>query len=374
MAAEALAKSRRLLGQIQDERLKEKILEVLPQGHGSGLDADLLDGLHAAEILAKMRVFGGGGGGGVSDHSALTGLDDPADHAWAFLLDGSRAFTGNLLPSVSGSFNIGSALKKIATGFIEVVQTSRIQGDGDDLIITPDVAGAEIWIKAWDPVMGPVLVARAALGYFEIVVDKALKTNTVIETTSDAGVTVDNVLLKDGVIPHSAYPNALLLDGTRAMTGDLVFPHLRFIDVSEWWMSLKDAANTHFASLNVSGIKIWGGQISSGQQNATIRAYDTIWGNYVLQAYDTTWRECAKLYGGGGGGAEFSIARGGDIIMLDDKFLQIGKDSDGVLPAASVSYRGKLIRIEGGAGVADKTYQCLKAADDSYSWKEVAAG
>jgi hypothetical protein len=59
-----LERSRRLIQSIQDEELKEKILEVLPQGHGSGLDADLLDGLHAAEIIAKSIGRGGGGGGG----------------------------------------------------------------------------------------------------------------------------------------------------------------------------------------------------------------------------------------------------------------------------------------------------------------------
>ena len=31
---------------------------------------------------------------GVTDHGDLTGLDDAADHLWAFLKDGSRAFTG----------------------------------------------------------------------------------------------------------------------------------------------------------------------------------------------------------------------------------------------------------------------------------------
>jgi hypothetical protein len=69
LMGEELARSRRLIQSIQDEQLKEKILEVLPQGHGSGLDADLLDGLHAAEILAKARVgvpSGGGGGGGTT--------------------------------------------------------------------------------------------------------------------------------------------------------------------------------------------------------------------------------------------------------------------------------------------------------------------
>ena len=36
-------------------------------------------------------------------------------------------------------------------------------------------------------------------------------------------MTADGVLLKDGVVPKTAYPDALLLDGSRQMTGDLDF-------------------------------------------------------------------------------------------------------------------------------------------------------
>jgi hypothetical protein len=44
----------------------EELLEKLPQGHGSGLDADMVDGLHASEIIARAPGKGGGGGGGGS--------------------------------------------------------------------------------------------------------------------------------------------------------------------------------------------------------------------------------------------------------------------------------------------------------------------
>lgn len=53
-----------------------------------------------------------------------------------------------------------------------------------------------------------------------------LKVDNIGELTSNAGVTVDGVLCKDGVIPNSAYPNALLLDGSRFMTGPLYTPFL----------------------------------------------------------------------------------------------------------------------------------------------------
>ena len=40
-------------------------------------------------------VSGGGGGGGVTDHGALTGLDDPADHTWALLVNGTRQLSAD---------------------------------------------------------------------------------------------------------------------------------------------------------------------------------------------------------------------------------------------------------------------------------------
>jgi len=58
-----IEESKRLLRFHADAEKSRELLESLPQGHGSGLDADMVDGLHAAEILGKARGSGGGGGG-----------------------------------------------------------------------------------------------------------------------------------------------------------------------------------------------------------------------------------------------------------------------------------------------------------------------
>ncbi len=44
------------------------------------------------------------------------------------------------------------------------------------------------------------------------------------------------------------------------------------------------------------------------------------------------------------------------------------------LPTASVTFRGRIARIEGGGGVADTAHICLKNADGSYSWIQFATG
>src|SRR4030043_90350 len=70
----ALAKSRKLLAGVTSNQRIADLLRELPQGHGSGLDADKVDGLHAAEIIAKarIRVVGGGGGGGSGSGDAIS--------------------------------------------------------------------------------------------------------------------------------------------------------------------------------------------------------------------------------------------------------------------------------------------------------------
>ncbi|KKM22483.1 hypothetical protein LCGC14_1624900 [marine sediment metagenome] len=51
----------------------------------------------AKAVHTTLMATGGGGGTSATptDHGGLTGLGDTADHAWATLVDGTRAFTGN---------------------------------------------------------------------------------------------------------------------------------------------------------------------------------------------------------------------------------------------------------------------------------------
>ena len=63
-ARSILAKNRRLLLDLARTQESQELLDKLPQGHGSGLNADMVDGLHASEVLARAPGKSGGGGGG----------------------------------------------------------------------------------------------------------------------------------------------------------------------------------------------------------------------------------------------------------------------------------------------------------------------
>jgi hypothetical protein len=41
------------------------------------------------------------------------------------------------------------------------------------------------------------------------------------------------------------------------------------------------------------------------------------------------------------------------------------------LPTASATYRGQMLRVQGGNGVADVLYICTKDASDVYAWRTV---
>jgi hypothetical protein len=64
----------------------------------------------------------------------------------------------------------------------------------------------------------------------------------------------------------------------------------------------------------------------------------------------------------------FEISRAGDITLINDCYLKPANKADSTLPTPDSTYRGKIIRIEGGTGVADKLCVCLKKSDDSYGW------
>lgn len=74
-----ILKNRALIAAHARSEAAKGLLEMLPQGHGSGLDADMVDGLHAAEIVAKARMYSGGGGSGSGNGNATKIQDKDVD-------------------------------------------------------------------------------------------------------------------------------------------------------------------------------------------------------------------------------------------------------------------------------------------------------
>jgi hypothetical protein len=207
-----------------------------------------------------------------------------------------------------------------------------------------------------------------------------LKTDAIQEKTFNAGITIDGVLCKDSMIDN----------------------------VKEWHC-LDPAYGAIAARFHQTGSNIWALVKESGTEDLVFdvtelrctrfNAKATYWTINTDQDYGEMWfrglrnnntiyfklfnsslanlRDVLQAQAGGlvpDGEPRLHINYAGNIIIQPDNFLQIGKDSDGALPTADASYRGKMIRVEGGAGVPDKLYMCMKSAADTYSWVQVAMG
>jgi hypothetical protein len=115
-ASELLARNRELLKADAEAKERQELLESLPQGSGSGLDADTVDGLHASEIVAKAaRIVERVGGGGLTSVDGKPGqLAEPQTPA----VHGGEAHS---VAFDHGSFLLGSFSK---------VEVTAYKGDG----------------------------------------------------------------------------------------------------------------------------------------------------------------------------------------------------------------------------------------------------
>ena len=215
-------------------------------------------------------------------------------------------------------------------------------------------------------------------------------------------MTADGVLLKDGVVPKTAYPDALLLDGSRPMTGkfqgkDAKFslPHSTFeirekLFSENYYPEMYPTCSLGFRYMFLTGgIIAWDpdynfpgitfyksdeGVIQSDYWGTLVYNYPTYGGlyfatsigNIILDPYGIV-----KLQ------KDIEIASGkkfvSDVVVADDKFIELGNAAAG-LPAAAAAHRGKLGFVEGAAGARDRVYQCMKSDADAYNWIEIANG
>jgi hypothetical protein len=77
---------------------------------------------------------------------------------------------------------------------------------------------------------------------------------------------------------------------------------------------------------------------------------------------------------GGSSAPDTLIERGGANLLTMGSGDAFRTGAIAALPTPSVTYRGYQYRIEGGTGVADGFYVCLKKADDTYKWFNVLTG
>jgi len=176
----------------------------------------------------------------------------------------------------------------------------------------------------------------------------------------------------------SQMADVLLLDGTRTMTGNFDLGNYDLLTTDLYLESTPSAliiwnrAKSTYKSLYFNAAECMGFNIITSSGFFYARNYDNAYVLFAARDNGVGLVECARLIGAVE--PNFEISKAGNINIIDDKFIKIGKDSDGTLPTASADYRGKMIRVEGGAGMADTLYLCMKKTDDTYAWIQITSG
>jgi len=317
-------KNKRLLKSFRELALRKKgeeLLAVLPQGEDSGLDADMVDGMHAEQIIAEtleriglpkkgQATFGGGG---MTVHGNEMHAPDFEEFGLSLLLDGLRPMTDDLNMATHDIKDIGTAFfgsgaspPKITwndaysalTAMLGVSISDFLLDDllvlgvikpplttGSYTIRTGINASSYVLFQAFDTVMRNVMK----------LINGQVQIDNLDEITAGHGVDVDGVLHKDGEIT---------LDGNRIMLGTNI--RLKWVDND--YLAVMNDAETAYRSFKC--------------YNMNLRAFvpdgvneDVSWKNFLrtvtIAHSDHTDNSLI-------------LDRAGDITVLADKVLNFG--------------------------------------------------
>lgn len=126
------------------------------------------------------------------------------------LLNGKNRYDSSFIPTTDDLYNLGHP--SIRWKSLWLAMSAHMPG----LEVTADV------IMSGLPTDDPLVDGKLwnDLGIIRVSgVGGTIRADTISEFTPNAGVNADGVLLKDNIIPASAYPLALLTDGSRSCSG-----------------------------------------------------------------------------------------------------------------------------------------------------------
>jgi len=274
----------------------------------------------------------------------------------ALLLDGSRKMTGTLItrnvePDVTATYALGAGGKRYATAYINSVYSvdtyagtlyasircrtntideyspgAGVSIGGDMLSGSPEVYSIGSDSKPW------------LRGFWQ-------GRNTVLDSLGK--------LIVGGKFPT----------GHPLFTGEEAVPYIDFY--CEYPIGTKTARyiiSNYYGSLTFSGIS------ADELTQIAMMTFDFPSSTFVAGAHFQPAYEGLDL--GSPLHPVFPV-RWRDVGIQRYTFL--GKTENG-LPTADETMRGVMIRLEGATGVADKLYCCMKKADNTYAWIQVASG
>jgi hypothetical protein len=176
-----------------------------------------------------------------------------------------------------------------------------------------------------------------------------------------------------GTLDSARIPQVFLLDGSRKLTGNVKFtyqgsdaPQIKAISTD--LLAIRNTNDDTFYHLAMGQCIVYAYiMLNCGfvYHGATDTYYKVLDGNDTLQ---TVLRMQGAGYPYTYPDYFVELVRAGDINVVDDKFIRVGKSSTGTLPTPDASYRGKLLRVEDNGG--DKLYIC-EWNGSAYAWRQI---
>ncbi len=167
-------------------------------------------------LVAITGIGGGTASVSAADHGDLAGLGDTSDHAYATLVDGTRAFTGEQ------SMGTNKLTEVVDPTVDQDAATKKYHDDNkytDAEAVTAVEAEATLSLKAvfvnsLEGILAANLLDKSAIETIRggwtfdedvhITAAQVLFVDTLNEESADSGVTIDGVLLKDSIVATAA--------------------------------------------------------------------------------------------------------------------------------------------------------------------------
>jgi hypothetical protein len=249
---EILANSNRVLKAFSNRKLfraQKALMDKILQGHGSGLNADLLDGHHATEVIekavresAKIPVRVPSGGGGLATHGNEFHEPDYEQFGVSLLLNGARAMTAGITYDPSSDTDMDLATVNVtgtpklwwdeSEDSFEMNKALSITGIGDGGLTSYDLKVGDTVTPDYGMIQfGNAVLGRTSYNVGNIDLDGAILLRNISgPVTSEiefcfsesTGNTARFVIPKAGVGNATYNPRSFLIAGPAPANTDMV--------------------------------------------------------------------------------------------------------------------------------------------------------
>jgi hypothetical protein len=174
---------------------------------------------------------------------------------------------------------------------------------------------------------------------------------------------LSNCVIRNNIIDEST-ANQYGIAYNGYASGELTVDHNLYYNTGGVWNS-SNILGTNYVTANPL--------LNSPPSNFTLQSGSpAIGAGSSVSAPATDYTGASRASSPSIGACDYATANSSAPQTVNITAIQVS--SSAALPAASASYRGVIAMVQGGNGVTDALYQCMKSAANTYSWVLIVTG